>query len=852
MLILAQHAHHLSFPVRNGQVVQFIPAALALVALLAVVWRMVRSGINTAWLVYLVVTLLGIVALTLAWTGGVLLGSALVILAFAAIFITVATSVFYETVYSYLPRHLRLPLTAMRVGAILLLLAVLLIFPELAPQAAADDRPKPHIAVMIDTSESMSMRDYPQTPARLQWAVQVLRQHRELLETKFIPHLFRFDARSRKIENFDELADLKPTGKSTDLSRSAMEVRDAVARLDLAGIVLITDGRNTGPKDPVRALADFGPPLYAVGVGSDFDLERKRGDFKDIAIEAVNVPETTVVNHICPVKVILSASGYPNQKIQVSIHEEGRPAVTENVVLAPGRSRHPVELKFVPTKVGRAVVHVSVPVEPAERITENNAQTAYVQVTDPKICVLLIEGTVRNEFKFLRRALETDPNVQVLSLVRIAGNRFLRLGTIRDVPLSAFPSKPEEIDQFDVFIVGDLHRSFLSDAQMSALQTAVEKKGKGFLMIGGENSFAGGLYGGTPISRLLPVQLGPREIGREPGRFTPKLTGEGKRHEIFRGAEAFFLGGGNGTLKVELTGCSRVGGAKNVAEILAVHPTAVAPNGKPLVVLATAKIGAGRTAAFTADTTWRWYLPLKGLGRGSPYLKFWGQMVRWLANKQVTAKREGAGIDVMTRKALYDQGEPVRIQARVRDAEGRATNFARVAADVLLDGKLFRTVALKRPTGPNAEVGLYETELVALDSGDYTVKILAEKDRAELARGQIGFKVGKSNLEFEKPALNDALLRKISTRYYGLLDLDKLLLAAHQTHRLASGPPPPPPETVHPLGAMPRRITVPDGEGGFTTKLTPGTRWIFDLILFATAIGLITTEWLIRRTHHLR
>jgi uncharacterized membrane protein len=849
--VLAAQAYQLSFPVRNVPLVQFVPPALAALALFAAVWRAVRVGRGAGFLAYLAVWVVGVLALALAWGGGVLFSSALVVLAFALLFCTIAVGASYETVYSDLPRRLGWLLVGMRVVAILLLLSVLLLFPELAPQEAAEDhRPKPHVALLIDTSESMSMRDYPNTPPRLGRALEQITQHRDVLEGRFVPHLYRFDARAHKLADFEALPALRPTGKSTDLSRSALEVRTDLGRADVAAVVLITDGQHNGPTNPLRTLARYGPPLYALGVGSDFDQERRRGDFKDIAVEAVDCPETTVVNHVCPVKVTLSASGYPNRKVQVTLAEEGKPPVSENVVLLAGRNRHPVELRFTPTKVGRAVVHVAVPVEPSERVTENNRQTAYVQVTDPKIRVLLIEGTVRSEFKFLRRALETDPNVQVLSLVRIAGNRFLRLGTIKDVPLTAFPATPAEIEQFDVFIVGDLHRSFLSDTQMGALQTAVEDKGKGFLMIGGQNSFAGGLYGGTPVARILPVQLGASQIGREPGRFTLRLTPAGARHEIFKGTGAFFTAASD--VKPELTGCSRVAAAKQVAEALAVHPTAKV-DGKPLVVLAAARIGAGRTAAFTADTTWRWYLPLRGLGRESPYLKFWGQTVRWLANKQTTEKREGPGVDVMTRKALYDQGETVRLQARVRDEEGRATNFAAVTADCLLDGKLLRTVALTRPEGPKAEVGLYGTELVGLDSGDYALTVVAEKGGKELARGEIGFKIGKPNLEFERPSLNEKLLRGLTPRYYGLTDFGELLSAAWGAHRQAGGPPPAPPQTRHPLGAMPRFVSVPDEQaGGFKTVLDAGTRWIFDLALFSAAIGLMTAEWLLRRRHHLR
>src|SRR5690606_6412519 len=88
----------------------------------------------------------------------------------------------------------------------------------------------------------------------------------------------------------------------------------------------------------------------------------------------------------------------------------------------------------------------------------------------------------------------------------------------------------------------------------------------------------------------------------------------------------------------------------------------------------------GRTAVFTGDTTYQWYLPLRGMGQDSPYNRFWGQLVRWLAGADVKNRQRGAGLEALLSKSLYQLGESVQVRAMVRDERGDATRYAQVTA----------------------------------------------------------------------------------------------------------------------------------------------------------------------------
>ena len=51
------------------------------------------------------------------------------------------------------------------------------------------------------------------------------------------------------------------------------------------------------------------------------------------------------------------------------------------------------------------------------------------------------------------------------------------------------------------------------------------------------------------------------------------------------------------------------------------------------------------------------------MGQDSPYNRFWGQLIRWLANEDVRNRQRGPGMDVLINKTIYELGQSVRLRA---------------------------------------------------------------------------------------------------------------------------------------------------------------------------------------------
>jgi uncharacterized membrane protein len=78
------------------------------------------------------------------------------------------------------------------------------------------------------------------------------------------------------------------------------------------------------------------------------------------------------------------------------------------------------------------------------------------------------------------------------------------------IPPSDFPAALNKLDTYDTVILSNAPASSLSDAGMAQIHRYVTQEGGGFIMLGGEESFGLGAYGGTPIEDLLPLHMAPR------------------------------------------------------------------------------------------------------------------------------------------------------------------------------------------------------------------------------------------------------------------------------------------------------------------------------------------------------
>jgi len=306
-------------------------------------------------------------------------------------------------------------------------------------------------------------------------------------------------------------------------------------------------------------------------------------------------------------------------------------------------------------------------------------------------------------------------------------------------------------------------------------------------MLGGYHSLGPGGYDGTPLGDVLPVFLGGREIGQITDPFLPQLTPDGAHHPIFANIGDFFPTE-QAPARIEglpsLDGCTRVQGRRPGATVLAqvIDPTDAMP------VLAVQPVDRGRTAVFCGDTTRQWQQGPQALDQESPFLRFWGQMVRWLAGRGGAggdgAVNVEAGIVATTDRTYYAPGESMRISAVVRDAQGAGASDAAVVANIRDPAGLLIHVLLDPMPGPD---GNYAAQFEPATAGQFEISPAARAGTMELTGEPIVVEVGRPAMEFERLDLDDELLARIAAdtggRYYHIATADRLIEQFDRTQR---------------------------------------------------------------------
>lgn len=691
----------------------------------------------------------------------------------------------------------------------LLLLVVFLMRP-VWHSSAADSRDV-IVPILVDVSRSMAIEDVSDT-RRLDSA-------REFLEKRLLPALEnRFQI---EVLSFGETlapADpgvLSPTARRSDLAGALASARERYGGRPVAGIVLLSDGGDTSGALAAAPAETTLPPIHAFGFGTP-DAGRDREVLSVTAAEAV-LDESRVD---LAVSAVVHGGGL--DPVELRLLENGRPREVRHV--RPGAEGSPIREVFqVSPAAGSATVYsVEIPQAPGELVPENNARSVLVQPPSRSRRVLLVEGAPGFEHTFLKRALTADRSLEVDSVVRQGKNEqgadtyYIQASRARSGALaSGFPSEPAALFAYDAVILANVGGDQLSGAAMEAIREFVRRRGGGLLVMGAQSFLGRGLVG-TPVEDALPMLLNRRTDTAVPttaGRAASgvALTEAGAEHPITRIGSTLEESRKRWEALPSLASASALGSARAGATILAT--TSAGGAARPLI--AVQRYGEGRSMVFAGEAAWRWRMMMPSTDRS--YETFWRQAVRWLAlgaTDPVTVfAPQGAGV-----------GDELSVRMAVRDAAFGPMRDADV--DVRIsgpDGRLheLRASAVGNDGGDSA---LFSAAFTPAAPGLHRVAVSARKGRSEAASAAAAFLVGGADVEMTDPRLNAAVLERITSSTGGRLmevsDVDALV----GTLRAAT-----------PAAALPVRSDLWHNA------------WSFVLI-----IGLLTSEWVVRRRWGLR
>ena len=601
------------------------------------------------------------------------------------------------------------------------------------------------LAVVLDDSRSMSLA-HTGGKSRYQLAREAVdrlqRQVQEAEGARVQVELFGIDGEPIDGEPAD-----KPLATVTDLVRAVGRVESRLRSRELIGVVLVTDGMDNSGRGSILQLADSETPIHAIGFPSDPSSAEL-----DLAVRPPQAPEQVLVNNTVTVRVpVVRAAGPGDQRVEVKVTVGGdRVEAEQQVVLEPGANQVEAVLTFEPTVAGRFMYRVEAEAAGGERVLGNNVEQFALQVNAEAIGVLYLEGFLRYEYTFLRKRLDDDPDINLITVVRTANPQ-------RPNPeASKVLLTPSQLETVDLVILGDMEADFLGTTEYEALIAWAGQEGHAILVLGGYRSFGRNGFAGTPLADVLPVEFteeGAADQADEP--FTMALTAAGQVHPIFQVQSDRVR---NKTLwdqAAQLAGCSLVRRAKPGATVLATNPI-TSVDDKPAVVVAVQNFGQGKSMVVTTDTTWRWSRVARLKGQGELlFARFWSQSVRWLTGRGLDDQQ--APLVVTTDRPGYGDGDAVSVRIVARDSAAAATHA--LAATITNAAGRRRSVPLRPATDGSGD----QVATVYPDGpGRHVIVARSTREGETVANANVQLLVHGADLETNDTRTDSQVLRQIA------------------------------------------------------------------------------------------
>ena len=692
------------------------------------------------------------------------------------------------------------------------------------------------VVILIDSSASMNLVDDGQSATRSELAQQALERSGLLdgLEGKIAVREVRA-ARRALLSDADAI---EGWDQATDIAGALNEVMEQVPPDQLAGVVLVSDGRHNRPgsiEDAARRYGILDAPIAVIASGSEIPP-------KDAAIVSVKAPDSVYLGDRVRMAAKLKFDGYRGKRAKVTLFSGDEELESREVAIPQDHHREEVRFRHVPDEGGIGEYRIVVSGLEDERFDNNNDWSFKTVVTDARTNVLIIEGAPRWEFRYLRNLFYgRDQSVHLQSVLlepdRIVGQQEAKIPASASRPFgdskaTALPASEEEWRKFDVIIVGDLEVNALSDEQWEILRLCVTDRAALLVLIAGPRSMPHA-FSSEAASQLIPVNYAASRRtyfgGKE--KFNFALTNIGKSHPITAQVEGRVRNEQVWAEFPELRWRHPITGIKDGAEVLLYAENS--NKKKPVIrsgdrlnaalaeisnrrareaenaLLVTRQTGNGKVAMLLTDRTWRLR---EGVGDVFHH-RFWGQLVRWGAgpNLRSGTKTARLGTDQLT----YTGDDPVSIMARLREKNLAPIRDEELVAEIFREGEKVGTVPLNYRDGSNgihqAKAGPYR------EPGNYEIRLSGSELNEELATN---FRVvgSLSATELAETTLNLPLLENIARLSGGriLEDGDDNLASLF----LSGG------ETREEL----RETTLWD-------------RWPLMLLL----VILLTTEWVLRR-----
>ncbi|MEE9404893.1 MAG: hypothetical protein V3V20_08365, partial [Algisphaera sp.] len=440
-------------------------------------------------------------------------------------------------------------------------------------------------------------------------------------------------------------ADGQPTERHSHIVGG---IRDAINNLPAsqpgnpsnATLVVLTDGRdsNTLPASDTGQLATArGVTVHGVTLGGVTYT-------RDLALSAAPRQPYLMINEPGQLDVWIEQTHAQGRATTLHIHNTTTGETTSHPVSFGNASKQTLEIPIAQSKPGLYAYELSIDPLPGETETANNTQTVFVDVTDQRMRVLLVEGQPFWDTKFIAQTLRRDDRIELTQITQINAERQERIVTRAD-ETDLTPASYEDLCAYDVIILGRHIEHVLPSEAAAALPRYVNQHG-GRLVFARGQAADSQTQAGQTLNGLLQI-IEPVDYESTSARSATDLTltPAGLRHPVFAALMSATANAPQPQDLPRLAAHVRPVNPRPATRVLARYAStheAIGnsgdgdenanndePTGDPAITLMP--YGRGMVASVLGDGLWRWRLAgAKKPELAGVYEAFWSTLTRWL------------------------------------------------------------------------------------------------------------------------------------------------------------------------------------------------------------------------------
>lgn len=553
------------------------------------------------------------------------------------------------------------------------------------------------VAVLLDSSASMALIENGET--RMDQAQALLSEEglEELADIyDILPYAF-----AGEVTKLNAFAELPNPGDASNIGSSIVQTLREASNTSLGALILVSDGAdNSGNIDAatLSEIVSYGVPIHTVGIGREAipeDLELTSIQLPQSALPGTTLSAGVSIIHdqggMTRIKVYNGDELISTEEIELNANQNMTTAFIDVEVSEPGE----LDLRFTLDPVN------------GERNLANNSRAQVVDVPDGNYRILYIEGEPRWEYKFMQRALDEDPSVQLSTLLRVTPNKFYRQGIDDPDQLAeGFPLERSELFAYDALIIGSVELAEFNEEQQQMIHDFVSERGGSLMMLAGLNGLGLGGWSESVVSEVLPVRLAADDAAfvRQQAKVIPTPSGL---------ASPILLLSDNPAENLE-----RWNELPNIADyqnLGSLRPAAttlleIDVNGELQPLLVTQPYGKGQSYIMATGGTWRWQMsmPLEDMSHET----FWRQLARGLVVNSPLPFELSTNIE----------NEEIRVRAQVRDPDAEENQGLAVSAVVSSEYGPAMTLELLPSSN---QPGVYEASFNPADTGLFSIEAIS-------------------------------------------------------------------------------------------------------------------------------